>query len=181
MENEYKADYGLLAKNGALMGALMGVVTILMYVISEPSLANGILGMVFLLVYVIIFGVLGVKYRNQMGTYMTYGQAYGAIFVMIFVASIVNTVFSILLYNVIDTELGGRLTEITVQTTEDMLRKFGAPEDQIQQSIQAARETDNYSLSNLLLGGVIFLGVIGNAIVTLVLAAIAKKKPEESY
>ena len=180
MENDYKADYGFCVKNGAIVGAVYGALSILLYTISEDLLANGILGILILLSYAIVFGVMGVKYRNHSGGFLSFGQAYGAIFVMVLIAIFVSTIFNMLLYQVIDPDLGPRLMEITLETSEQMMRRFGAPEDQIQESIANMRSTNSYSLINQL-KGILYAGVIGNALVTLILAAIAKKNREEDF
>ncbi|MHA7102731.1 DUF4199 domain-containing protein [Roseivirga pacifica] len=182
MENEleYEQDYGLAVKNGLIVGAIFGVFAILLYVIQESLLANGMLGIVLILVNLIVLGILGVRYRKAVGGYLSFGDAYKAIFVMVLVCILVSTVFQILLHQVIDPSLGERLTQIGVENAEAMMRRFGAPEDQIQESLQAAREQDNYSIGAQLMG-VLYVGVIGNAVITLILAAIAKKKPEEEY
>lgn len=180
MENDYKADYGFCIRTGAIVGAVYGALSILLYTISEDLLANGILGLLIMLSYAIVFGVVGVKYRNHVGGFLSFGQAYGAIFLMVLIAILVSTVFSIILYQVIDPDLGQRLMQITLDTTEQMMRRFGAPEDQIQESIANMSSTNSYSLPNQL-KGVFFVGVIGNALVSLILAAIAKNNREEDF
>lgn len=177
MENEYKADYGFCVKNGAVVGAVFGAISILLYAISESLLANGILGFLLLLAYAVVFAIIGVSYRKHVGGFMTYGQAYSAIFVMIFVSILVSTVFNVILYQLIDPDLGYRLTEISIETSESMMRRFGAPEEQIQSTLAEMRGTNNYTIGKQLLG-VLYIGVIGNALVTLILALIAKKNPE---
>lgn len=180
MENEYKADYAFCVKNGAIVGAIYGALSILLYTISEGLLANGILGIVILLSYAIVFGVLGVKYRNHSGGFLSFGQAYSAIFIMVLMAILVSTVFSILLHQGIDPDLGSRLMDITLETSEQMMRRFGAPEDQIQESIAEMGKTNSYSLMNQL-KGILYAGIIGNALVSLILAAIAKNNREEDF
>lgn len=180
MENEYQADYGFCVKNGAIVGAIFGTLTIVLYMISESLLANGILGILILLAYAVVFAVLGVKYRNHVGGYLSYGQAYLAIFVMILISMLVSTVFNIILHQLIDPDLGQRLTEISIETSEAMMRRFGAPEDQIEATLATMRGTNNYSIGKQLIG-VLYVGVIGNALVTLILALIAKKNKEEEF
>ena len=180
MENEYQADYGFCVRNGVIVGAVYGLLSILMYVISEDLLANSILGILILLSYAIVFGIIGVKYRNHVGGYLSFGQAYKAVFLMIFMTMLVGTVFNVILYQLIDPDLGMRLTEITIENSEQMMRGFGAPEDQIQESIAGMRGTNSYSMKNQLLG-LLYAGIIGNGLVTLILAAIAKKNREEEF
>ena len=69
MENEleYEQDYGLAVKNGLIVGAIFGVFAILLYVIQESLLANGMLGIVLILVNLIVLGILGVRYRKAVG------------------------------------------------------------------------------------------------------------------
>ena len=177
MENEYKADYGFCIRNGAIVGAAFGAVSILLYAISESLLANGILGFLLLLAYAVVFGIIGVRYRRHVGGFLSYGQAYSAIFLMVFVSIVVSTVFNIILYQLIDPDLGFRLTEMSIETSEDMMRRFGAPEDQIQTTLAELRGTNSYTLGKQLMG-ILYVGVIGNALVTLILALIAKKNPE---
>lgn len=125
---------------GAIMGGIGIVITLLIYAIDYTIMAGMSFGLLLFAFYIgmVIYG--GINYRNQSGGYISYGKAFQHGYVALLVSGIIGTVFSILLYTVIDPDLPENLTDAVIENTEEMMRKFGAPEDSIEPQLDKMRE-----------------------------------------
>jgi len=168
------------AKWGAILAAIGIVMIILLYVIDYTTMVQlKFLGIVLLVdIAVIIYA--GIDYRNLGGRYISYGTVWKHAFVLIFVSTIIYTLFNMLLYKVIDTELPQRLTDAAVENQRTMMQGFGAPEDQIEQGIQQAKERmeDQYTIFGMIKGVGIFM-IIWAVIISLTSLIVRKNEPIE--
>ncbi|KOF02714.1 hypothetical protein OB69_10385 [Roseivirga seohaensis subsp. aquiponti] len=178
METDKSQIMPMALKTGLVIGAITGTLSILMYVMDESLLASGMVSLFMLVIIIVALIIGGLKIRKAIGGFWSFGQAFKGIALMGFIAVLVSTLFQIVLHQVIDPDLGYRLTEITMKTTEDMLRKFGATQADIDNALAAASGTNAYSIVNQLLG-IVWAGVLGNAFISLILAAILKRNHEE--
>ena len=93
---------------------------------------------------------------------------------MVFVtAFLIQTVFNYVLLKYIDTSFRDELTRLTLEKTEALLRRFGAPESEIEKTLEAAGNADSYSIKNLILG--FGMMCILFFLISLIIAAIVKK------
>jgi hypothetical protein len=111
---------------------------------------------------------------------VSYGKAFQHGFVLLAVAGVISTVFMILLYTVIDTELPAKLTDVTIQNTEKMMESFGMPEDQMDKAMEDARERAVGQFSAIGSIKSYGFGLIFYAIVSLITSIFVKRnQPEE--
>jgi hypothetical protein len=170
-------------KNALRFGAIIGVVsigiTVLLYAIDYALLAQLKTLFILLAVYIglVIYG--GINYRKQIGGYLSYGKAFQHGFVSLVVAGLIGTVFSFILYNVIDTELPQKLTDATVENTEAMLRGFGTPEDQIETQMEKVRQETPERFTALGLVKQFGWGLIFNAVLAAITSIFVRKKEPE--
>jgi Na+/H+-dicarboxylate symporter len=117
----------------------------------------------------------GISYRNSIGRYISYGKAFVHGFVIMAVASLVSLIFGIVLYDVIDPELGGKLSDAIIANTEDTMRNFGAPEEQIDKTIEEMRTTmpENFTIFGRIKG--LLTGLIWYAIFVAITSLIVRK------
>ncbi len=142
MENTQNQDAKLVSnfKNSSLKWGLIGgmviiLYSIIMYAIDSALLVNawaGFLGLAVLLA-VIIMGIKEVK-TGQEG-FISLSEALFAGFLVYVTASFIHTVFQYALFNWIDTNLPVLLKEKTIETTVEMMQKFGASEDDINKTL----------------------------------------------
>lgn len=132
--------YAHAAKFGAILAIISIICVIIFYVIDIAMLA----GWMFIVVALVISigGVIyaGINYRGEIGGYISYGNAFIHAAVLMAVSGAITTVFNILLYTVIDTELAEKMTAVIVENTESMMRKFGAPDSSIDEAINKMRD-----------------------------------------
>jgi uncharacterized membrane protein (DUF106 family) len=167
------------AKWGAIFGVGSIVLTILLYVVDYTLLANW--KMIFLLlVFLGLVIYAGVNYRNQIGGFLPYGKAFQHGFIVFAVLGIITTLFTVILYMVIDTELPAKLTEVTIENTQKMMEGFGVPEDKMDEAMEKARENAQNQFSGFGLVKGYGIALIFYAILSLISAIFVRKnQPEE--
>src|SRR5258708_3330832 len=87
------------------------VLTILCYVIDYTIMVEFKLLFISLAIYFGIMIYAGIDYRKSQDGYLTYGKAFQHGFLILAISGLVGTIFSFILYNVIDTELPQKLTD----------------------------------------------------------------------
>jgi len=154
-------------------GAILGFVGILLSVIfyvmnlytaSWTSIVN-------ILVGIAVLAYCLVAYRKEyMGGFASYGQIFIMALVIGIISSIISTIFSYVLFNVIDLELADKLRLVA---EEKMMNNPRIPENMVDDMIE--RMAKNFEPKRMLITG--FLGGIGMyAIFGLILAAFIKKE-----
>lgn len=167
------------AKWGAIYGGVSIILSMLLYVIDFTLFA----GFTFLILTTIIgLGFViygGINYRDEVGGYLPFGKAFVHGFIMFAVAAAISTVFSIVLFTVIDPDLPQNLTEAIISNTEAMMEKFGAPQDSIDQTIEKMREDQPKNFAPVGLIKSYFFGLIWYAILSLITGLVVKKNQPE--
>jgi len=173
MEENAKAPF---LKPALIYGAILGVVSVFITLVFYflglstarwSSWVNSLI-MLVLLVYLMI------QYRKEyLGGYASFGQ----IFVMVLVsagivATIINTIFSYLLWTVIDP---GVLDQMRVVAQERIMNNPRIPESMYDNLFE--RMEKNFQVSRMIKMALIG-GVVINAILGLIIAAFLKKEEE---
>ena len=166
-------------KSGLIVGVVTIVLTLLLYIIDPSLIVSTWLLLIIPLLLVFLILYFGTQHRNEIGGFMPFGKAWLYSMQVLIAAGIIGTVFNILLYNVIDPELPETIADTAVENAESMMLKFGMPEDQMDEALEKTRVD---TLKRLSVAGSIknfFLGLIFYAILSLITAAIIKKKEPE--
>ncbi len=168
-------------KFGLILGAISIILTMLVYIADYALMANWKFGILSFLIYIGFTIYASINYRNEIGGFMPFGEAFKHGYVVFIVSGLVATLFSFVLYNVIDTELPQKLTDVTIQNTTEMMEGFGAPEASIDEAIEKMKVDmpKNYTTLGLLKTYGIML--IVSAVFALITGAISKKKQPETF
>jgi Protein of unknown function (DUF4199) len=168
-------------KNGLILGGISIALTLIIYAVNYAILVQFKMMLFSLLISVGYAIYAGIVYRKEIGGFISFGKAYQHGFIMFAASGIISVIFSFLLYYVIDPELPGKLTEASIANTEEMMRGFGMPEDQLEEALEKAREsTENqFSPGKIALSYVFIL--IGGAIFALISGAIVKKNQPVTF
>jgi len=154
-------------------GAILGFVSILLGVIfyvMNLYTANWT-QWVSLLVSIGVLVYCLKAYRNEhLGGYARYGQLFVMALVIGIISSIITTIYSYVLYTVIDPEL---IDKIRLVAEEKMMNNPRIPENMLDDMIE--RMAKNFEPKRMLTMGLI-VGVVVNAIIGLILAAFIKKE-----
>lgn len=157
---------------GLIGGLIMAVVLLLLY-LGGTAVFLGPFAWASSLIVIVIAVLAGVKQKKLNGGYLTFGEALKTVFTVFALTFLVQSLFSYVLMNFIDTSFRDSLTAATLEKTSEFMRRFGATESQIEETLQNASKKDSYSLPNILLGYGIWCIVF--FLISLVIAAIIKK------
>ncbi len=160
--------YGLIA------GLALVVFTLILYVIGVESFLGPLAWLSYVIIIVVAI-LAGLRQRKLNGGYLEFSQALKVTFTVFALGLLIQTVFNYLLMNYIDTAFRDALTQQTMEKMEEMLRRFGASEDDIEKAIAQGSSSDSYALKNIFLGyGVMCIVYF---IVALIISAIIKRRP----
>lgn len=164
-------------KPGLTMGLVVLAVTYIAYFIDSSLLASAWFALVALVIFFGLIIYFGNQYRNELGGYMSFGTAFNFSFISIIISGIVSLIGQILLFQVIDPSLPQVLADITFENTLKMMEGFGQNPDSLPPD--ALEEIRNSTSSSFTFGGQLKnfgFALIGYAIISLILAAILKKR-----
>jgi hypothetical protein len=178
-ENESPTLFQHALRWGLIVGAISVVLTGIFYAIDYTLLANWKTAILFFALFIGLAIYAGISYRNEVGGFLAYGKAWQHAFVLMAVSGIISTAFNMVLYTVIDPELPGKLTEVTLETTQAMLERFGMPEDQMDQALEDARKrsANQFSMTGLLMS--YGIGLIVYAVLSLITSIFVRRNPPE--
>ncbi len=179
--NEEKAPniYQHAVKFGIYMAGISIALVVIFYIVDLSILATfKFIGLAILIgLGFVIYA--GINYRNTIGGYIPYGQAFIYGIICLAAAGLISTGFNILLYHVIDPDLPKNLGDAIIANTEDTMRNWGAPEDAIDKTLaqlESQMETQ-FSVGNLILG--YFKACIMYAIISLITALVIRRNQPE--
>jgi hypothetical protein len=97
------------------------------------------------------------------------------------VCGVIGSVFAIILYTVVDPDLPQNLADVVVANTEEMMRKFGAPEDKIETQLDEMRKDMPARFSAMGVIKQFGWGLIIYAVLSLITALIVRKNVPETF
>ncbi len=164
---------------GLITAAVSIIVTMLMYAIDYALMIQLKMLFISLAIYLGITIYGGIDYRKAVGGFLAYGKAWQHGFLILVISGFIATVFSILLYTVIDPDLPANLVDASIENTREIMEKFGAPPDSIDEALEKARASteDRFTIKGILLGYVQI--AIFSAIMALISALFVRKNQPE--
>jgi hypothetical protein len=160
------AIYGLINAGVAI------VFTVILYLGGAKMFVSPI-AYVGVVLPIVVCVIGGLQIRKQQG-YLEFGDALKVTFLILVIGSFIATIFHFILFNYIDVPFRQALAQETAEKAAELMRKFGASEEKIDQAVQDTLSKNNYTVGRLLLGFV--FGCIWWFIVALVVSAIIKRK-----
>jgi hypothetical protein len=163
-------------KWGLIIGITNIILTALVYMIEETLMIKWWFGLLILAVNVILIIHAVNQYRKTFGGFMNFKRSFTVTFLTLIVASIIGTLFTLILYQVIDPDLPARLTKAAIEQTKQMMSNFGAPHAQLDEQLSKIEEktASQFTAMGTLKGFGIRL--IFYFIISLIVGAIIKKK-----
>ncbi|GAA0871900.1 hypothetical protein GCM10009117_10460 [Gangjinia marincola] len=159
---------------GLTLGLILATITILVYAVAQNLATEWYINLsVFILV--VIFGIVAsVKSRKAVGGFISFKDAFIPFFITVVIGIAINTVISIIIYNFIDPDAAQAIQEQIMISTREMMEKFGAPQQSIDEAMAQMADQNSFSIGAQLQGlamTIVFLSIIG-----LIVAAIIKRK-----
>jgi hypothetical protein len=162
-------------KFGLIIGIVNIIIGVLTYMAGESLMVKWWYAIILLAINIGLLVYSGNQYRASLGGYMNFKTAFSVTFLTFVVAGILGTIFNILLMQIIDPELPGRLSKAAIEQTEQMMSNMGAPTDRIDESLTQIEERMEGQFT--LMGQIksFGIGLIIYAVISLILGAILKK------
>lgn len=169
-------------KHGLILGAITIVMTLAVYAIDYSLMVSLKFALLSFLIFLGYGIYAGISFRKEIGGFLSFKDAFLHGFILFALSALISTIFSILLYTVIDPELGQKLTDVSVQNAEEMMKGFGMQEGEAFDEAMEKARTDaagRFTVGGLALGYV--WALIGCAVFALITGAIVKKKKPETF
>ncbi len=171
MENTLRAK----AKNfGIYMGLSLSLITVLIYVI-DLSFFTSLWLMLINFLIILGFGIYSAaSAKKEMGGFPSFKQVFTSYTITMALGLLISTIVGILIFTVIDPEAAATVKELSLESTEALMTKFGAPEAEIEKAMAQAAENDPFSITTQIknyFGFLVFMLVIG-----LLVSLVFKKK-----
>lgn len=156
---------------GVYLGILLILMSVVYYVTGNTFASSAQWVSYALMIGGVVFAQLG--YKKVLGGTMTYGQALGVGVLTMLFASIISSIYTYLLYSVIDPSLQ---EQMRIFTEEKIIQQGNVPDEQLDMAIEVATKFQKPALMAIfgVLGGT-FIGLI----ISLITAIFTQKKPTD--
>jgi len=172
----------IIKKNGITFGIVTGLVSVLIttfiYIVDLTLFTSWWLGILNIIIYISIGVYLLVKTKKDLKGIFPFKDAFTTYFISAVVGILISVAFNIVLFNFIDPGAKDTIKELTIKFAVEMMEKFNAPKEAVNQAIKDMQENDQFSIGQLVKGSV--FSILFSAIFGLILAAIFKSKSPSS-
>lgn len=172
MENNIAAKKNIGPLYGLIAGLTLVVLMFCLYM-GGVSAFMGPLGWLKYPLIILIAVLAAQKLKKLNGGYLPFAEALKIIFVVFALGFLLETIFSYILLNFIDTDFREAMTQAAMEKMAALFKRLGSSEEQIEKMMEEGSKKENYSLGKVLLG--YGLGCIISFIFALIIAAIVKK------
>lgn len=159
---------------GVITGIVSALITATIYAIDLKLFTAWWAGIVSISAYLIISIVLLSRTKKELNGVFPFKDAFTTYFISALIGILISVAFNIVLFNFIDPSAKETLKELTIKYTVAMMEKFGTPASTINEAIAKLKETDPYSIVELIKGSV--FSIVFSSIFGLIMAAFFKSK-----
>lgn len=159
--------------NNGLLAGLIGIIVLLISYFLDQGFYLKYASWVVYVVYVYFMYMAGKQTRDEMGGYLSFGQAFLPIFITFAVGSLLVSIFQYFMVNFIDVSLLDAMQDQAIEQIDKMSGLLG--EEGTEAAIEKIEE-DGVSLGigQVVLGWI--FGLIFGAIISAIMGAIVKKE-----
>ena len=171
MEQKTASIWKSSLMSGIYLGIVMILISVVFYVTGNPfSKVAQWIGYAVMIAGIVLSQV---SYKKTLGGTMTYGQALGIGVLTMAFASVLSSIYTFLLYQVIDPSLQEQLR---LFTEEQIVKQGNVPEEQMDMAMNVATKFQT-PVMMLVMG--IFGGAFMGLIISLITSIFTQKKPKE--
>lgn len=160
---------------GLIAGLVMCLITLFLYLGGVEMFLSGLAWLGYLVIIAIAV-IGGLRHRKLNGGYLSFAEALRTVFLIFALGFLLQTLFTYVLFNYIDVPFRDALTQAGMDKAEEMMKRLGASESQIEEARKNANDPNNNSLGRTLLSYA-FLCIFFFIISLIIAAIIRKKKP----
>ena len=146
---ESRSNIGL--NYGIIAGLVITVITLLQYLGGLDMYLSPI-GYVTYLVIITMAVLAALKVRNKNEGFLEFSQALKVTFTVFAIALLIQTLFTYILLNFIDVSFKEAVSQEVLNKSEEMMKKFGATDSQIDAALESERTKDQFAFTRVLLG-----------------------------
>lgn len=158
---------------GLYLGIALILITVAVYAIDLNLMANMWLG-IGIIVLIIGLGVFATsKAKSAFEGYLSFKDAFSAYFITAFVGVAISSIFSFILYTIIDPDAAEEIKRISVEATINFMEGFNTPAEAIAKAVEDMEKVDQFSIGNTLKS--LVYGAVFQAVIGLIVGAIMKK------
>ena len=164
-------------KYGLIYGIFSIVSQLLFYYVMPLGVyIEGFINLIALIVFMVL-AVREEKSKYDAESAFPFGSAFVTSFLAGFIGTLISTLFSIILIQLIDPSLVDKLTERMVESTESLMSKMNAPDDQVQIAIEKieAEMDGKFTPGSLLMST--FFSAFFLAMIAAIIGLIYKREP----
>lgn len=169
-----KTSKKLATSYGVYLGLALILITVLIYAFDLSMMTEWYL-MVINFVLILALSIMALKKAKSSSTSLfSFKNAFGTYFLTVFVGLLIATIFSLILFNIVDPEAAETLKELSMEKQAEMFENFGMTEAQINEAMVKMQEEETFSLKNVAISfaaQLVFFSVIG-----LIIALIFREK-----
>ena len=160
---------------GLYLGIILILLTGIAYATNLDLFLQIWFGLLFLAATIAMGVTSVVKSKKALGGYISFKDAFTAFFITLAVGGLINTIMTVIIFNVIDPDAAIELQEKVIAFQTEKLESYNVPDQKIDTIIAKMEAKGNlYAPANLLQSFV--LQIAGFSIVGLIVAAILKKR-----
>lgn len=161
-------------------GLMSAVVAVLFYIILYMGGVKFFMSPAAYFAYVIpiVFAVLAcLAQKKENGGYLNFSEALKTSFGVFVITALFTSITSYVLMNYIDKSFAEAMQQATLEMTEKMMKRFGAPQDTIDKAVSDAANKNPFTLGKMFLGFAISC-VLWFLFSLLISVIVRKNKPE---
>ncbi len=162
---------------GLYLGLALSLITVIIYATDLEIFVKWWFGIGLFLLIVVVGIISSAKSRQIQNGYISFKDAFGSYFLTVFIGSLVSTVVSYIIFNIVDPDAAKELNEQILIVTKQSMERFGAPQETINEALAKAREDDNFSVGNRVKS--LGISLVIYSVFGLIAAAVVKKNPEQ--
>ncbi|WP_339837964.1 DUF4199 domain-containing protein [uncultured Flavobacterium sp.] len=173
----------IIKKNGitfGIIGGLLSIATTLYAYLIDLTIFGSLWLLLFIVViYIVLNIILLTKTKKELNNSFSFKEAFTTFFISMVIGVVMSVVFNIILFNLIDLELAEKVKQVAMESTSNLMKKFGAPTSEIIKAVKEIEKSDNYSVGKQIQG--LFMNIVISSIFGLIFAAIFKSKPKDQF
>lgn len=164
---------------GLILGLVLVVLTTIIYAIDINLFTKPWVGIINFVV-ILGFGVYAaIKSKKINGGFLSFKEAFTSFFIALVLGFFISTLYTILLFNVIDPEAKTIINDNVIKYTVDMMQKFGTKASDINAMVAEMEKSDSFGFAGQMKG--FAFNVVIYSIIGLITALIVKKKDPKVF
>uniref|UniRef100_UPI0032177F1B DUF4199 domain-containing protein n=1 Tax=uncultured Draconibacterium sp. TaxID=1573823 RepID=UPI0032177F1B len=174
-----------LMKSSVTNGVYLGLIGILISVViwagglieSMGIFGGAIIGLVSFVISCILIFIFTKTYRNkELGGFISFGEAFKFAMLVVIVSTLISVFYNYIFHSFIAPDYMQNLMAVMQQKTMTFMESKGVPEAQMDAALEKFQEIPTIWKT---LRQTAVTGIISGAIISLIVAAIVKKKEED--